>query len=145
MRIASQTREVTALPHEGLSHCAHHYNLCSLRKIPKKFILARNFFKLILVRQDKGRKLAGKEVINMKSIKALLSVVFLTGAMGLSAMSVAADGVISKDVIAEGSYCHMKFPAIREKTLDWNRPALKDASSADIIDFYGPCDHDPLG
>ena len=81
----------------------------------------------------------------MKSIKALLSVVFLTGAMGLSAMSVAADGVISKDVIAEGSYCHMKFPAIREKTLDWNRPALKDASSADIIDFYGPCDHDPLG
>jgi hypothetical protein len=86
-----------------------------------------------------------KEVINMKSIKSLLSVVFLTGAMGLSAMSVAADGVISKDVLPEGDYCHMKFPAIREDTLAWKHPVLEDDSSGNIIDFYGPCDHDPLG
>ena len=25
------------------------------------------------------------------------------------------------------------------------RPVLKDPSEGDIIDFYGPCDHDPLG
>jgi len=39
----------------------------------------------------------------------------------------------------------MKFPAIREATLTWDRPVLKDASSGDIIDFYGPCDYDPRG
>jgi hypothetical protein len=38
----------------------------------------------------------------------------------------------------------MKFPAIREETLSAN-PMLKDAASDDIIDFYGPCDHDPTG
>jgi hypothetical protein len=36
--------------------------------------------------------------------------------------------VISKDVLAEGSYCHIKFPAIEERTLSWNRPVLKDPS-----------------
>ena len=81
----------------------------------------------------------------MKSIKLLLSVVFLTGAVGLSAMSPAADGGISKDVMTEGGYCHMKFPAIREDTLAWKHPVLEDASSGNIIDFYGPCNHDPLG
>src|SRR5262245_37006791 len=44
-----------------------------------------------------------------------------------------------------GSYCHLKFPAIREDTLFSDRPVLKDASEGDIIDFYGPCDYDPLG
>jgi hypothetical protein len=39
----------------------------------------------------------------------------------------------------------MKFPAIREETLGGNHPILKDADSEDIIAFYGPCDHDPLG
>jgi len=39
----------------------------------------------------------------------------------------------------------MKFPAIREETLYWDRPVLKDARDGDIIDFYGPCNHDPLG
>jgi len=55
------------------------------------------------------------------------------------------ENVISKDVLAEGSYCHIKFPAIEERTLSWKRPVLKDPSESDIIDFYGPCDHDPLG
>jgi hypothetical protein len=39
----------------------------------------------------------------------------------------------------------MKFPAMREETLSWNTPVLKDAGSGDLIDFYGPCDHDPTG
>ena len=42
------------------------------------------------------------------------------------------------------SYCHMQFPPIREDTLSWERPVL-DSTSGNIIDFYGPCDHDPLG
>jgi hypothetical protein len=79
----------------------------------------------------------------MKTMKTVLSVLFLAGAMGSSIAS--AEAVISKDAFAEGSYCHIKFPAIREETLGGPKPVLKDASSGDIIDFYGSCDHDPLG
>ena len=38
----------------------------------------------------------------------------------------------------------MQFPAMEEDSLGV-RPVLKDASTTDIIDFYGPCDYDPLG
>jgi hypothetical protein len=27
----------------------------------------------------------------------------------------------------------------------WDRPVLKDPGTGDILDFYGPCNHDPLG
>jgi len=92
---------------------------------------------------NQGRKGGERE---MKTMKTVLSVLFLAGAMGSSIASTArAEGVISKDALAEGSYCHMKFPAIEERTLSWKRPVLKDSSEGDIIDFYGPCDHDPLG
>lgn len=57
----------------------------------------------------------------------------------------AKDGVIYKQELTPGSYCHLKFPAIREETLAGNHPVLKDPSDGDIIDFYGPCDEDPLG
>jgi hypothetical protein len=57
----------------------------------------------------------------------------------------AAEGIISKVPDPSGKFCHLKFPAIREETLFSGRPVLKDPSDGDIIDFYGPCDHDPLG
>jgi hypothetical protein len=57
----------------------------------------------------------------------------------------AAEGIISKVSDSSGSFCHLKFPAIREDTLSWNRPVLKALGEGDIIDFYGPCDYDPLG
>jgi hypothetical protein len=57
----------------------------------------------------------------------------------------AADGIIYKNSDPSGQFCHLRFPAIREETLSWDRPVLKDPSEGDIIDFYGPCDHDPLG
>jgi hypothetical protein len=57
----------------------------------------------------------------------------------------AAEGIISKVPDSTGKFCHLKFPAMREDTLSWNRPVLKDPSEGDIIDFYGPCDYDPLG
>jgi len=82
----------------------------------------------------------------MKIMKSILSVLLLAGAMGSSIASAAGtDGMILKDALADGSYCHMKFPAIDEKTLGSKRPVLTDPSSGDIIDFYGPCNHDPLG
>lgn len=87
--------------------------------------------------------MAGKEVINMHNIKLLMSVVFLTGALGLSVVPAGAETVISQDVLTDGSYCHAKFESIREDTLVSSEPVLKDAD--DIVDFYGACNHDPLG
>ena len=82
----------------------------------------------------------------MKSIKASLASVFFSVAAGLSAVPAAhAADVIAKDVFATDSYCHLKFPAIEENTLGTRHPVLKDPGSGDIIDFYGPCHHDPLG
>lgn len=82
----------------------------------------------------------------MKTTKSLLSILVLAGAM-TSSMASAANmaGVISSDVSTEGSYCHMKFAAIREGTLASTHPVLKDAGSGDVVDFYGSCNHDPLG
>jgi len=101
---------------------------------------------LILVYWNKGRLPAGKEEKTMKAMKLFLSGLVLAGLMDVSIASAAgAVGVISKDVSTEGSYCHMKFPAIDGRTLGSKRPVLKDPSSGDIIDFYGPCVHDPLG
>ena len=45
----------------------------------------------------------------------------------------------------EGSYCHLRFPAIRPSTLTSAKPTLKSAASDDIIDFYGSCSYDPVG
>lgn len=74
------------------------------------------------------------------------SSLLLTGTVTLlSSISWAADGVIYKNPDATGQFCHLRFPAIREETLSSGRPVLKDPSEGDIIDFYGPCDHDPLG
>ena len=79
----------------------------------------------------------------MNNIKSLMSVVSLTGALGLSAVSAGAESLISQDVLTDGSYCHTKFESIREETLASSQPVLKDADG--IVDFYGVCNHDPLG
>jgi len=76
-------------------------------------------------------------------MKSVLSVLVLAGAMGSSIASAAgADGVILKEASTAGSYCHMKFPAMDEETLGDDRPVL---TQTDIIDFYGPCDENPVG
>lgn len=82
----------------------------------------------------------------MVRCKKLLGIIFLAQIVPLSSPSLwAAEGIISKVPDASGKFCHLKFPAIREDTLFGNRPVLKDASEGDLVDFYGPCDHDPLG
>jgi hypothetical protein len=71
---------------------------------------------------------------------------FLTGAFLLGGPLVwAAESIISKVADPSGSACNLKFPAIREETLYWDRPVLKDPNDGDIIDFYGPCNYEPLG
>jgi len=71
---------------------------------------------------------------------------FLTGPFLLADSSLwGAEGIISKVADPSGNTCNLKFPAIREETLYWDRPVLKDPNDGDIIDFYGPCNYDPLG
>ena len=81
----------------------------------------------------------------MKSATSFLAALILVGSLGTSNAFAAAPGVISNQVLTPGSYCHLTFPAIRENTLASDRPVLKDPSEGDIIDYYGSCDHDPLG
>ena len=83
----------------------------------------------------------------MKRIRLVLYFLLLAGALGWGVAQVSAqEGVLLKVELEPGSnYCHMQFPAIREDTLSWDQPVLKDVTSGDIIDFYGPCDHNPTG
>ncbi len=86
----------------------------------------------------------------MKSIRSLLSVLLFAGTLGLGAEPIWAQalpqGILFAVRLAPGvNYCHLKFPAIQEQTLNSERPVLKDGATGDIIDFYGPCDHNPLG
>jgi hypothetical protein len=61
----------------------------------QKNSVSGNFFSRAPVRQSRTRKLKRKEVMEMKSIKLLMNVVFLTGSMVFSAVPSRAE-VISK-------------------------------------------------
>ncbi|HYJ16963.1 MAG TPA: hypothetical protein VE170_15805 [Candidatus Limnocylindria bacterium] len=74
------------------------------------------------------------------------SIQVVAGAIVVScSMLWAADGIITRSPDASGQSCHLKFPAISEETLFTANPQLKDPKDGDVIDFYGPCNHDPLG
>ena len=73
----------------------------------------------------------------MKPIGTTLSILVLAG--GLANAVSAADNYIVKEQ-AGNNYCHMKFPAISERTLFTNHPTPKPATTADVIDYYGSCD-----
>jgi len=77
--------------------------------------------------------------MNMR--KLTIAVTLRAGRIGIGGTSARADSVISKDVSTAASYFHMKYPAIREESLDRSTPVLKNS----IIDFYGLCDWDPRG
>jgi hypothetical protein len=81
----------------------------------------------------------------MKTAKVFLAALVLVGSVATSGIAVAEDGVISKEVLTPNSYCHMKFPAIDDNTLGSDKPVLQSPTSGDIIDFYGPCDENPVG
>jgi hypothetical protein len=101
------------------------------------------YFAVLRCQTDRGNKLAGKEVIKMNNMKLVVGLLFFGGVIGLSGTWARAEGVISKEVSSEGSYCHAKFETIRDETLASSQPVLKDVD--DIVDFYGACDHNPLG
>src|ERR1700704_3285406 len=53
------------------------------------------------------------------------------------------EGMVYRVASEDGSYCHLKFPPMSDESLSWARPEFKNAAAA--IDFYGPCNYDPLG
>ena len=68
----------------------------------------------------------------MKTTKLFLSALGLFGTFGVSTAPVwAKDGVLLQVKAEAGNYCHLKFPAIREETLSWASPVLKDAASGE--------------
>ena len=85
-------------------------------------------------------------MFTVKNSKCLIFGSILIGALGLGgAKAMASDGVLSKTPLTAENYCHLKFPAIRRSTLSTNHPQLKSPETGDIVDFYGPCNHNPLG
>jgi hypothetical protein len=88
----------------------------------------------------------GPEEDIMVELRGLRAVKFFAGVFLLCGSFVwAGETAISRVPDPSGSFCHIRFPAIREDTLFSDQPILKDASDGDIIDAYGPCNFDPLG
>ena len=73
-----------------------------------------------------------------------IAISFLSAALLIGGFVAASDAdVVSK---AESTnYCHLRFPAITDESLATNNAVLKGQDSGDIIDFYGPCNENPLG
>jgi len=80
----------------------------------------------------------------MNKIFSWVVLSLISGAL-LAGTAFSAEGILFKAQLAGTNYCHLKFPAIREDTLHWDRPVLKDSTTGDIVDFYGRCDYDPTG
>ncbi len=78
----------------------------------------------------------------MRRIGATVSAIVLIGSLAGSAY--AATSVLEKGDAGE-NYCHMKFPAIRPRTLASENPQVKSSTTGDVIDFYGACDETPTG
>jgi hypothetical protein len=83
--------------------------------------------------------------MHMLKTKGLRSVIFCAGLLVLCESFVSAAEVVTSKAPSPSGSCHLKFPPIREDTLFSDRPVLKDPSNGDMIDFYGPCNYDPLG
>jgi hypothetical protein len=82
--------------------------------------------------------LVGKEAKKiMKRIGTTLSMLVLAGSLAGSVF--AADNEIVNEQ-ADNNYCHMKLPAITQSSLFTSHPTAKGSTTADVIDYYGPCD-----
>ncbi len=81
----------------------------------------------------------------MKLINAFLGALLIFGGLVLSDGFARAEDTLSKTELTNGNYCHIQFPAIRGATVVSGNPVLKSPASSDIIDFYGPCDENPVG
>jgi hypothetical protein len=80
----------------------------------------------------------------MKKINSQMATLVLSSMLLWGAAPLAAQELVLKESADMGAYCHMKFPPMRPDTLSWEQPVL-DENVGSVIDFYGPCDHDPTG
>ena len=80
----------------------------------------------------------------MKKSVSLLSNLLLSSTLFWAVPSVGAEEMISSVPSDTTAYCHLKFPTMREDSLSWEQPVL-DSLTGNIVDFYGPCDYDPMG
>jgi hypothetical protein len=97
----------------------------------------------VLLNCENQKRKKGGEI--MTNLKANLSMLLIVGVLGTSGVALAADDVEVEGQLAPGSYCHEKFPAMTERSLDGSQPQLKQSTTGDVIDYYGPCDQDPTG
>jgi|SRR6266542_6897200 hypothetical protein len=81
----------------------------------------------------------------MKIRTSVFAGLLFLSSLGAVNSVIAEDGVISKEVVTPGSYCHEKFRAMQPGTLYTNHPTLQSSDSGDVIDYYGPCDESPVG
>ena len=82
----------------------------------------------------------------MKITNSFLAGLLLIGSLGATATAMAADdGILLKQELTPGNYCHEKFRAMRPSTLGTDHPTLKSSTTGDVIDFYGSCDESPTG
>jgi hypothetical protein len=79
----------------------------------------------------------------MKIATSFLAALLFIGTLGAINTATGQDGIIYDQEVTPESYCHLKFPAITDPSLAGDHPVLKD--SGDVIDFYGPCDENPVG
>jgi hypothetical protein len=80
----------------------------------------------------------------MKTTVSLLWSLLLSSTLFWAVPFVGAEEMISTVPTDTTAYCHLKFPVILEDSLSWEQPVL-DPSTGNIMDFYSPCDYDPLG
>ena len=80
----------------------------------------------------------------MKKSVSLLCNFLLSSALFCVVPSLEAEEMISSVPTDMTEYCHLKFPVMREHSLSWEHPVL-DSVSGNTIDFYAPCDYNPLG
>jgi hypothetical protein len=116
---------------------------CGIQEFPPSISLAFLQMASVLLNCEKQKRKNGGEI--MKNLKANLSMLLVAGVLGTSGAALAADGVVVEGELSHGSYCHEKFPAMTERSLDDNQPQLKQSTTGDIIDFYGSCDETPTG
>ena len=77
----------------------------------------------------------------MKVINTLVGIALLGATLGLSTTPAGAvEGILLKVEIFPG-YCHLQFRSMEENS--YHNPTINP--DGEIIDFYGPCNHDPLG
>ena len=78
-------------------------------------------------------------------MKRILMLSVLVMLASLAGAALAADGLLSKQEFTPASECHMKFAAMRQRTLSEDNPQIKNSTTGDVIDFYGSCDESPTG